>query len=750
MTKLFMRFALLTLGLAAITDYAFAQKTPDFENLNLEDLLNVKITTVSKTSQSVGEAPATVIVISAKQIKTRGYRNLTEVLNDLPDIKVNDKSDPQTSASFNIRGINRQDRFVILMDGIKISSPTNESLPLLENFPVYLAKQIEVVFGPGSALYGADAMSGVINIITYKGEGHDQLEVTTMAGTQGYSNQHLFLRKTLKNGLNLTAGGQYSYDRQPDFSKVYPKEYSMLAQQTGTFNSSYGPMQPDQPIEKGYSAPFKTYNMYLSLDKGPFDFKLLHHYSQVPTSATIKPDNGVYNKNVFYGSGVTTANMAYADSIGNVRSVTSLQGSFYEVNPKSNFRNLYGSMEHGYKYAMGSMIKLDEQISIALSRNMNVMGGLTYELFHSIPKSVELAEPIARNGATEGILLNSAEAYNPGGIPAKFFDLKYHNVGSFLQGQFIAFKKFAMTLGMRYDNNSRFGSTVNPRAGLVYNHSSKTTVKALYGTAYWAPSPHTSFEQYGSFYSLDSGKTYRSSFWHLPNPGLKPTTSQTTEISINQKLSRNLNLTLTGYYTQMKNLISDVSDNGNTNLYNNQYLGYRVDYIEVPVNAGTQRSYGGNCMVNSTFTVGNSKFNAWTSVSYVNGTIMENGPSSKLIEVEMPYIAPWQFRAGIDGHSGDFNYSVRLLHSGKQRLTGFTDPNNPHDRQELAGFTLVNASAAYTWKEWFTFFAKAENALNQHYRHPLDVDLNDNNSVTFHGSLQDPLRVMAGATFSLR
>ncbi|WP_165760260.1 TonB-dependent receptor plug domain-containing protein, partial [Niastella populi] len=75
----------------------------------------------------------------------------------LPDIKVNDKSDPETSASFIIRGIRRQDRFVILMDGIRISSPTNEALPLLENFPIYLAKQIEVVYGPGSALYGADA-----------------------------------------------------------------------------------------------------------------------------------------------------------------------------------------------------------------------------------------------------------------------------------------------------------------------------------------------------------------------------------------------------------------------------------------------------------------------------------------------------------------------------------------------------------------------------------------------------------------
>ncbi|WP_165760256.1 hypothetical protein, partial [Niastella populi] len=93
--------------------------------------------------------------------------------------------------------------------------------------------------------------SGVINIITEKGEGPGQVEARTMAGTQGYSNQHLFLRKTFKKGLNLTAGGQYLYDRQPDFSKIYPEVYSMAAQQTGSFNTSYGPMQADQPVEKG-------------------------------------------------------------------------------------------------------------------------------------------------------------------------------------------------------------------------------------------------------------------------------------------------------------------------------------------------------------------------------------------------------------------------------------------------------------------------------------------------------------------
>jgi iron complex outermembrane receptor protein len=532
-------------------------------------------------------------------------------------------------------------------------------------------------------------------------------------------------------------------------SKIYPKEYSMNAQQTGVFNSSYGPMVPQQPLDPRFSAPIKTYNAYLALDKGGFDFKLLHHYAQVPSSTTLKPDNGVYNKNVFYGQGVTNANISYTDSIGSFKSVTSLQGSFYQVNPKSNYRNLFGRMEHGYKYSYGSMIKIDEQLSTSLSKKFDVMGGLTYELFNSLPKSVELSEPNIRSGAVEGILLNSTDYYNPDGIEAKFYSLTYDNFGSFVQAQYSPVKKLSATLGVRYDRNSRFGSTVNPRFALVYAHSSRTTIKALYGTAYWAPSPHISYEQYGSFYSSDSGRTYVSDFWHLPNPHLKPTTSETFEMNLNHQINKNLNFSVTGYYTRIHGLIGGVSDNGNTNLYNNRFLGFPISYIEVPFNSGVQTNYGGNFLINSIFNIGQSKFNAWTSLTWMDGTVMEQ-ISSKLTEVEIPLVAPFQFRAGIDGRSGDFTYSVRILRSGKQRITGFENPDEPYHRQLLAGYTLINGSAAYTLKSKFTFFARAQNALNQTYRLPIVADKNDSNSSTFHGSLQDPLRLAAGLTISLQ
>lgn len=719
-------------------------KGDELLNLSLEDLMNIRVITPTQSLLKSNSAPATVLVVTGDQIKLRGYRNLAEILNDLPDFKIDDKSDPQFYNAISVRGQFRQDRFVILLDGVRISSPTNEPLPLLENFPIYLAKQIEVVYGPGSALYGADAMAGVINIITEKGTEEGNLSVTSMVGTQGYSNNTLSFNKGLKNDFNLTLGGQYAYDAQPDFSKVYKDEYDMTSQRTGLFNTAYGPATPSQPIDPNYEAPIKAYNFYSSLSKDGFNVKILHHYSEVPSSTTLKPHNAVYNKNVFYGQGVTTGSASYAATIGNLKSTTNVVGSFYRVNPQSNFRNMNGGVEHGYKYSTGSMIKIEEQLNISVLDKVNLAGGLTYELFQSLPKTPELQVPVNEKGATEGILLNSASDVHPEGIEAKFFPLVYTNIGSYLQALYDPSDIVSFTLGARYDHNSRFGSTINPRIGAVLTPTKKTTIKVLYGTAYWAPSPLVSFESYGSFYTMDGGQTYQSAYWHLPNPDLKPMTSQTAEISVNQKVGRNFSATVTGYYTHIKDIIKNVPDNGYTNLYNNRFSGWDVGYIEVPYNLGNQTTYGGNLMINSTFNIGKSRFNAYSSLSYVEGTVLEFVSWSDTKEVELSMIAPWQYRVGLDGKFGNLHFSARLLQLSEQRVGGFATAENPYKRQTIDGYTLLNGSIGYTVKNRVTFFTNFQNALDKRYRNPLPIDITDGNAPTFSGALQDPLRVMAG------
>lgn len=720
-------------------------KTERLLNMSFEDLMNVRVITATQSLQKSSQVPATVLVVTMDQIRMRGYRNLAEIVNDLPDFIVNDKSDPQFYNAISIRGIFRQDHFVILLDGVRVSSPTNEPLPLLENFPIHLAKQIEIVYGPGSALYGADAMAGVINIITQKaGDGKD-VNVTAMGGTQGYNNAAFLLNKKLKNNTKVSFGGQYSYDAQPDFSKIYKNDYDMTAQQTGLFNSAYGPMQPKGSLDAKYEAPLKAYNFYSSLDKSGFSLRILHHYAEVPSSTTLKPNNAVYSKDVFYGQGVTSTSASYTMEVSKFKSITTLIGSFYRVNPESNFRNLYGGMEHGYKYSTGSMIKLEEQLTYSASQKTNFIGGVTYELFQSIPKSPELQSIVSKTGSVSDVLLNSISTNNPSGIEAKFFPLLYNNIGAYLQGQYFPSSKLSITAGVRYDNNSRFGPRVNPRIGAVFSPLKRTTIKAMYGTAFWAPSPMVSFESYGSIYTTDSGITYKSDFWHLPNPGLKPMTSETMELSINQKVSNKVDITLTVYKTRINNMIRSVSDNGNTNLYDNRFLGWPVSYIEVPINLGSQNNYGGNLAINSAFSFGKAQFNFYSSISYVEGKVEEpEAASQQLKEVEQPTLTPLQFRVGIDGKLSAFHWSIRLLRTGQQRLNDFANPSNPDKRTTVDGYSLLNLSTGYTLAKTTTIFVNVQNALDERYRNSLAANSADPNSPSFNGSFQNPLRVMAG------
>lgn len=711
-------------------------------SLSFDDLMNVSVVTATQNSLKSGQAPATVMVVTSEQIRLRGYRTLAEVLNDLPDFTVHDKSDPQYYNRVSLRGVPRQDYFVILLDGVRISSPTNEPLPLVENFPIYLARQIEVVYGPGSALYGADAMGGVINIITSQPDlKSEPFSLTAQGGSHALASGSLLFRDRLKNDFGLTIAGSYTYDNQPDFSKVYEDDFNMESHRTGVFNTTVGTLTPEFKPDPSFASPVKSYNIYTAIEKAGFHMKILHHYAAVPTSTTLGTNNAVYNKDVFYGHGVTVANAGYSAEVGKLRSVSSLTASFYSVDPQSNYRNLYSNMDYGYKFSTGSMMKVEQQMHYSPGKNIDLIGGLTHELFQSIPKTPELESPVDRKNAATGILLNSVAEYNPSGIPLQLFPVVYSNTGSYLQVQYFALKNLSFTSGVRFDYNSRFGSTTNPRLGVVFHPAAKTTVKAMFGTAFWAPSPMITFEQYGSFYTTDSGLSYRSSFLHLPNPDLEPITSKTFEVSIEQKVGSRSMIRLTAFNTKTDNLIRDVSDVGSTNLYNNRFLGWPVDYIEVPVNEGHQHNFGGSLLMHNTFRFGKLELMAYSSVSYLQGYL--SPADTRHDNLEQSAITPWQYRIGIDGKSKAFHFSARLLHTGAQKMTKFKTGDNLH-RETLPGYTVLNISTGVTVRSSTTIFATVQNALDQRYMTALTWDSTD-----FPGAPQNPMRMTLGVRVGL-
>ncbi|MBC8554778.1 MAG: TonB-dependent receptor plug domain-containing protein [Candidatus Brocadiales bacterium] len=196
------------LSLLILTSSAHASKE-SFEmilELPLSALMELEVTTPSSTRQKLEDAPGTIIVITKQQIEERGYVNLLDLLQDLPGVDVNQKSIEEFYNQVAIRGNVGNNKFIIMQDGMRISSPTGEHIPISDNFPLYHARQVEVAFGPVSAVYGADAFTGVINIITESAEELDGLKMSATAGSNDYYHNYLNFGKSITPLIDLKFG----------------------------------------------------------------------------------------------------------------------------------------------------------------------------------------------------------------------------------------------------------------------------------------------------------------------------------------------------------------------------------------------------------------------------------------------------------------------------------------------------------------------------------------------------------------
>ena len=741
--------ALLILGVSV---GAYGQRDSGrLEDLSLKDLLNVKITTASKTSQDQETAPATVIVVSQEQIRTRGYQSLLDLLYDLPDMKVDDKVRSHLDNNFVLRGTPGQEKFVILLDGVRISSPTNETMPIIANYPVYLAEQVEIVVGPASALYGADAVSGVINIITRKASAHKAttIDAASTAGMYGYTNGTLFLAQKINDETSVVAGAQYCYDQGANYTRIFKDDplLNTSGYSTGTFNTIYGPMTPKTPFSPSIAMPQKSYNFYASLRSHEFSFSIFRNYAQTPDSYEENPNNAIYNKSVFMGQAITMANASYKKVFGPLNSTTTLMGSEYSMNPRSNYRNVFSGMEPAYKYSFGSLVKVEQQLDWKASSRLNLTGGATYESYYSIPTSADLDAPINPDGALQGIYIGTKSYYRPNGLPAQFYVLKYNNIGTYVQAQYSPAHAISFTAGARFDVNSRYGNTFNPRVGAIYRLTDRSTIKVLYGTAFLAPTTFDCYAYYGALVTSDSGRTYHADFMHLPNPNLKPITSKNAEISIGHYLTSNLSVTLDGYYTLLSGLHEFANDNNTTHLYHNQFEGIPVGYVEVFVNQSKQRTYGGSIQLSYNQYLGRFRLSSWLAASYVGGNIDYHDPGqTEKDRAQLEFISPFSFKLGTDIKAGRFTCSPRLIWMGRQHLSGISDTSGSViRRQTIGGYSLLNISARYEIGKGLSLFANITNALDQHYRSvAFNMDLSKKDTELFYGQHEDPIRVYGG------
>jgi outer membrane receptor protein involved in Fe transport len=144
-------------------------QTDKLFKMSLEELMKVKVTTASRTPESIGDIPASVVLITREDIETYGYRTLTEILENIPGLfAIDDYGDG--GSNFGVRGFwsgQVNDNMIILVNGVHQVSDFLSNYPLSKiAVPVEAIDRIEVIRGPMSVVYGNGAFYGVINIIT--------------------------------------------------------------------------------------------------------------------------------------------------------------------------------------------------------------------------------------------------------------------------------------------------------------------------------------------------------------------------------------------------------------------------------------------------------------------------------------------------------------------------------------------------------------------------------------------------------
>lgn len=153
--------------LFALAGFAQSSNTYDLSQVSLEDLMNIQVTTVSKKEQKLSKTGAAVFVITQEDIRRSGATNIPDVLRLAPGVDVAQVDANRWAIS--IRGFNDQhaDKVLVLIDGRSVYSPSFSGVFWdMVDVPLADIDRIEVVRGPGGTVWGANAVNGVINIIT--------------------------------------------------------------------------------------------------------------------------------------------------------------------------------------------------------------------------------------------------------------------------------------------------------------------------------------------------------------------------------------------------------------------------------------------------------------------------------------------------------------------------------------------------------------------------------------------------------
>ena len=557
---------LLPLLLCAGSSLVFAAEdqqniTTDFYNLSLADLGKVQISIATGNSTPLDKAPATASVISAAEIDVMGARNLDEILETVPGLHVSLSSLSRLDSVYSIRGIHTgfNSQVLLMLNGVPVQFSL-QGRPTLFRLPVTSIARVEVIRGPGSAVYGADAYAGVINVITKDAVAIEGTEVGARAGS--FNSHDVWLQSATQwQGVGIAFNLAYQESDGDANRRIDSDLQSFLDSKLGT-HASLAP--------GALSTRYQLLDTHLALSTEQLQLNLWNwHSSNAGVGAGGAQALDPEGKD---DSDLRMADLTYHFGKGLEHWDNSIRASYLSYNLESKFHLL----PSGTVLPIGSDGNLNfvapagiVQFSDGLIGNPSGLSNDTQVDFTSLFTGWDSHRlRLAAGARRQTLVAHETKNFGPGVIDgtAPVVDGTVTNVSNSafvfladsarnlrylsLQDEWRILADVELTAGLRYDDYSDFGSTTNPRVALVWTADEKFTTKLLYGSAFRAPS-------FAELYFRNNPVT-------LGNSNLKPEHIDTVELSFNYRATPNLQTTLTLFDYQAQDMIEFLSDAGAT------------------------------------------------------------------------------------------------------------------------------------------------------------------------------------------
>lgn len=224
--------AALLLGVS-MHGQAFTLDAQNIDDFSLEDLATIRVTSVSKRSELLAEAPASIYVITGNDIRRSSATTLPEALRLAPNLqvaRVDARNYAVTARGFNSAFANK---LLVLIDGRTVYTPLFSGVfwdaqdVVLEDID-----RIEVISGPGATLWGANAVNGVINVIT-KPAANTQGALASVGGSKNEKNGSVRYGGALDNGGHFRVYGKYADHDDVTRADGKSDEFGWQRHQTG-------------------------------------------------------------------------------------------------------------------------------------------------------------------------------------------------------------------------------------------------------------------------------------------------------------------------------------------------------------------------------------------------------------------------------------------------------------------------------------------------------------------------------------